>query len=245
MTQARQSADLKLFFLIIVFGVVGFVPETTAQNRFVILTGEIADEHKAIIVNAEVVLSIENGKDRKVVSSGQGLFRFENLPGGKHKLRITASGFADHEETIELRFAQEITHLAIIMFPTVREEVAVSQHSGSVLDSERAAGTLILTAKEIENLPDDPERLSEQLQQLAASGGGIPGGANVTVDGFLNTGRLPSKSSISQVRINPNLYSAEYDTPTANLRVAEKLLPDRIGKERICRKNIVVIFLGI
>ncbi|HSK72466.1 MAG TPA: hypothetical protein VK892_12255, partial [Pyrinomonadaceae bacterium] len=78
---------------------------------------------------------------------------------------------------------------------------------------EHTAGTLVLTGKNLEDLPDDPERLNEQLQQMAASGGGVPGNAAVTVDGFLNNGRLPAKSSIREVRINPNLYSAEYDTP--------------------------------
>lgn len=213
MTQARQIADIRLFLLIIVFNVAGLPPAATAQSPLVMLTGEITDEQRAVIVNAEVVLSIENGKELKVVSNGQGIFRFENLPVGKHKLRIFARSFAGHEETIELRSAQKTTHLAITLFPTVSEEVAVSQLSGSALDSERAAGTLILTTKDLEGLPDDPERLHEQLQQLAASSGGIPGGASVTVDGFLNSGQLPSKSSISQVRINPNLYSAEYDTP--------------------------------
>src|SRR5581483_3825695 len=43
--------------------------------------------------------------------------------------------------------------------------------------------------------------------------GGMPGGATVTVDGFIVHGRLPSKGSIREIRINPDLYSAEYDKP--------------------------------
>ncbi|HEY6392633.1 MAG TPA: hypothetical protein VIX89_15230, partial [Bryobacteraceae bacterium] len=66
---------------------------------------------------------------------------------------------------------------------------------------------------ELESLPDDPDRFAEQLQIIAASAGGAPGNAVVTVDGFLHGGRLPPKSAIREVRINPDLYSAEYDRP--------------------------------
>ena len=65
----------------------------------------------------------------------------------------------------------------------------------------------------MEDLPDDPEELEEQLQNLAASSGSAPGNALVTVDGFLNEGRLPSKSAIREVRVNPNLFSAQYNFP--------------------------------
>jgi hypothetical protein len=68
-----------------------------------------------------------------------------------------------------------------------------------------------LTGRELQALPDDPDQLRERLQQLATSAGSAPGEATVTVDGFLSGGRLPAKGAIREVRINPNLFSAEYD----------------------------------
>jgi hypothetical protein len=214
MLQTKQTANNFGFFLLIfVFSVIVLPIPASAQINFFVLSGEIIDQQKAIIVNAEITLSDENGKEQKKISNRQGIFRFENLQAGKYKLQITAKGFAEYEEELELNSGQEMPQLKITLFPTIREEVAVSHLTETPLDSERAAGTLILRAKDLEDLPDDPERLNEQLQQMAASSGDIPGNAAVTVDGFLNSGRLPSKSSIREVRINPNLYSAEYDTP--------------------------------
>lgn len=214
MIQARRIKNKFDFFLLtLAFKLIVFSSPATAQNDLFILSGEIIDQQKAIIVNAEITLSDENGNEQKKFSNGQGIFRFENLQAGKYKLQISAEGFAEYEEELELNSAQETLQLKITLFPTIREEISVSQLTETPLDAERAAGTQVLTAKDLEDLPDDPERLNEQLQQMASSGGGIPGNATVTVDGFLNNGRLPAKSSIREVRINPNLYSAEYDTP--------------------------------
>ena len=53
-----------------------------------------------------------------------------------------------------------------------------------------AAGTQISSEREIEELPDDPIQLIQQLQMLATSSGSAPGGAAVTVDGFVTGGSL-------------------------------------------------------
>jgi hypothetical protein len=214
MTQAQQfRIKAKYFFVLLFIIAVLFLLKVSAQKQIFNLSGEVLDQQKAIILNAEIFLIDASGRERKTFTNNLGIFHFENLTGGKYKLKISAEGFAEYEEELELNPVEETPQLKIVLFPTIREEVAVTPSLETPLDTNRAAGTLVLTEKDLQDLPDDPEQLNQQLQQMAASGGGIPGEANVTVDGFLNNGRLPSKSSISQVRINPNLYSAEYDTP--------------------------------
>ena len=61
--------------------------------------------------------------------------------------------------------------------------------------------------------PDDPDQFLDFLQLLSTSSGSAPGQAAVTVDGFAHEGRLPPKSAIREVRINSNIFSAEYDKP--------------------------------
>jgi hypothetical protein len=46
-----------------------------------------------------------------------------------------------------------------------------------------------------------------------AGGGGSPGSAAVVVDGFRNSSAMPPKSSIASIRINPDPFSAGYETP--------------------------------
>lgn len=203
---------VKNLCFIVFFGSI-FLSESAAQQKNFILAGEIKDQQGAAIITAETILKDETGKRYESVSRRPGEFRFQALKAGKYKLQVSAAGFAVYETEIETAEAEKQPKLAITLYPTVTEEVQIQPNEEIPLSAERAAGTQVLTARELEALPDDPEQLSEQLQQLAATGGGVPGQAVVTVDGFLNNGRLPSKSSIRQVKINPNLYSAEYDTP--------------------------------
>lgn len=58
--------------------------------------------------------------------------------------------------------------------------------------------------------PDDFQR---QLQALAAASGALPGTALITLDGFQSPSALPPKSAIQEVRIGPDIFSAEYEHP--------------------------------
>lgn len=104
----------------------------------------------------------------------------------------------------------DAVHLSIKLYPTLSDVLSVNGDTvDSTLSADRAAGTQTLAERELQALPDDPDQLAEQLQLLAASAGR----AAVSIDGFLSGGKLPPKPAIREVRINPNLYSAEYDTP--------------------------------
>lgn len=201
-----------LFFVLAVGTLYFSLPVASAQTNSFELRGEVKDQNGAVIVNAEIVLTGENEK-RETTSSKRGEFYFDRLPSSIYTLRIFAEGFAAHEEELNLSAVPKPTVVSIVLYPTVKADVEVSGQTEAALNGERAAGTQVLTERELKDLPDDPDGLNQQLQNLAASAGGVPGQAVVTVDGFLNGGRLPSKSAIRQVRINPNLYSAEYDMP--------------------------------
>lgn len=187
-----------------------------AQGGGNVLSGEIKDQRNGIIVNAEVILTSADGVIRKSLSSGQGEFNFGQLPKGKYLLLVRAAGFAEQEISIDsdLADATQASKIIVVLYPTVKADVEISENAEVALDAERSAGTLILNEKDLDALPDDPDEFKQELQNLAAASGSAPGGAVVTVDGFLNGGgRLPPKSAIRQIRVNPNLYSAEYDTP--------------------------------
>jgi len=81
------------------------------------------------------------------------------------------------------------------------------------MESDAGAGTTALSTADVQRLPDDPDDLLRQLQVLASSSGGDPSSAIVTVDGFQNGSALPPKSSIAAVRVNPDLFSSEYQWP--------------------------------
>jgi uncharacterized membrane protein YgcG len=67
----------------------------------------------------------------------------------------------------------------------------------------------VLSGKDLEALPDDPDELQSDLEALAGPSAG-PNGGQLYIDGF-TAGQLPPKSSIREIRINQNPFSAEYD----------------------------------
>jgi len=90
------------------------------------------------------------------------------------------------------------------------QKVTVASDNPSLsTEPENNAGAVVLKGADIDALPDDPDDLAAALQALAGPSAG-PNGGQIFIDGFSN-GRLPPRSSIREIRINSNPFSAEYD----------------------------------
>ncbi|HVG17657.1 MAG TPA: TonB-dependent receptor, partial [Blastocatellia bacterium] len=183
-----------------------------SQSRPASLRGSVKDQNGDYIVGAKIVLSDGQDATYKTLSDARGNFQFNGVKPASYRLRAVAEGFAEHEEYVELNSESSSRPVAVTLSPIISDSIVVTGESSSVgLDSQNAGGSQVLKEKEIQMLPDDPDQLREQLQLLAASSGSAPDQATVTVDGFSSGRRLPPKSSIREVRINPDIFSAEFD----------------------------------
>jgi hypothetical protein len=183
-----------------------------AQPPLVELQGEVRDQSGDLIAGAKLRLSGSNGIPRETLSNGRGQFRFTGLETGRYSLNAAARGFASRTEAVIL--SAGIQRVSITLFPSIEESINVNDRPNEVaLDPNRAAGAQTLDEEQLKILPDDPDQFLTLLQSLATSSGGAPGQAAVAVDGFNHEGRLPPKSAIREVRINSNIFSAEYDRP--------------------------------
>lgn len=181
------------------------------QAPLIDLQGEVVDQRGDIIIEAKVTVTGNQNFKREMVSDQQGRFLFAGLPNGEYKLQVTAEGFAFYEAPLVLSSNLQPPRVRVTLHPTISEVITVDEATISVaLDPQHASGTQVLKGKDLQALPDDPDQLSEQLKNLATASGSAPGQAVVTVDGFA-TDKLPPKSAIREVRINPDLYSAEFD----------------------------------
>ncbi|MFC6645530.1 hypothetical protein ACFQBQ_08015 [Granulicella cerasi] len=88
--------------------------------------------------------------------------------------------------------------------------------------SEDGAGTTMLNAKQVEQLPDDPDDLLRELQMLASTSGGSPNEASVLVNGFQGSSMVPPKSSIASIRINPDTFSPEFQWHRSRIEITTK-----------------------
>src|SRR5258706_16113532 len=90
------------------------------------------------------------------------------------------------------------------------EKIQVSDTVPTVdVNPANNAGAIVISGKELEALPDDPDELLSDLQALAGPSAG-PNGGQMYIEGF-TAGQLPPKSSIREIRINQNPFSSEYD----------------------------------
>src|ERR1700733_8150778 len=171
------------------------------------LSGTVLDPSGAAVVGAEIHLQGATPQD--TTTGERGSFVLHCVGNDPYQITVDANGFAQSEVngrglaniTVQLRIAD------------VHTEVEVGENNGVSVDTDHGADTHTLTAQDLQGMPDDPDDFKRQLQVLAASSGGAPGQAIITVDGFQNSSSLPPKSSIASIRVNPDMFSSEYDRP--------------------------------
>src|SRR5712671_4762859 len=177
------------------------------------LRGQVTDPSGAAIANAQVVLmpAAAPSTPIKAQTDGQGQYEFNGVPGGQYTLNVIAQGFALYENDSVLIAANQPLRLNVAMTIEVEQEKIQVSDSTPTLDVNPAnnAGAIVISGKELEALPDDPDELLTDLQALAGPSAG-PNGGQLYIDGF-TAGQLPPKSSIREIRINQNPFSAEYD----------------------------------
>jgi hypothetical protein len=175
------------------------------------LTGTVRDSALALIPGA--TLTLDGSQSQTSDSAGQ--FRFPCVARGSHHLVISALGFAGHNTYLTAPHSAALD--LVLELAAVQTDVDVSGSDPAAANSPTAAGpSASISGKRLQSLADDPDDLLLELQQMAAAAGGSPSAATVAVDGFDSgegTTHLPPKSSIAYIKINPDLFSAEYREP--------------------------------
>jgi hypothetical protein len=174
------------------------------------LRGQISDPSGAAISGASVILTPAAGSPIVVQSNAQGAYEFKALPAGKYSLTVAAAGFTMYQNDNVVVADQPLRLNVTMAIEVATEKVQVSDTAPTVdVNPANNAGAIIISGKELEALPDDPDELQSDLEALAGPAAG-PSGGQMYIDGF-TAGQLPPKSSIREIRVNQNPFSAEYD----------------------------------
>jgi hypothetical protein len=174
------------------------------------LRGQVLDPNKAIVPGASVTL-IE-GKNAFTTKSGQdGVYNFHEIPSGLYSLTIDAEGFAPLTKNNISIVAGQTRQLDFsVVIAVQQQDVNVTDRSNGVsVNPDENGGAIVLNGNDLDALSDDPDQLQNELQALAGPAAG-PNGGEIYVDGF-SGGQLPPKSSIREIRINQNPFSAEFN----------------------------------
>jgi len=186
----------------------GSLPAQTSSGT---LRGRVTDPTGAVIPQATVTATAPTGKKTIAVTDGQGAYELKGLSPGTYTVSTSAKGFTVSTKQNVAISADQVQQFDIALEIQVQpEKVEVQEESATVsVNPSENASSIVIKGKDLEALSDDPDELQQELQALAGPSAG-PNGGQIYIDGF-TAGQLPPKSSIREIRINQNPFSAEYD----------------------------------
>ncbi|HEX5701731.1 MAG TPA: carboxypeptidase regulatory-like domain-containing protein [Pyrinomonadaceae bacterium] len=190
----------------------------SAQTRAT-LRGSVNDEVGAVIVGATVTLTDASGGAPKTAQSGaDGGYVFNGLTPGKYMIHAEAAGFSASEPVeVEVTTARRDPLTLTLKVAEIESEVSVAADTPINTDAANNANQQVISGKDLEALPDDPDELAAALQALAGPSIG-PGGGQIFIDGFSGA-NMPPKESIREIRINQNPFAAENDQPSGRVDI--------------------------
>jgi hypothetical protein len=173
--------------------------------------GQVADATGAVIPNATVVATTPSGQEAgKATSNGVGQYTIRGLAPGTYSVTATANGFAAFSMPGVVVTVGQMKTVNAAMQIVVQGQVQVDSEANTVSTSpENNANAVVIKGEDLNALSDDPDELQNELEALAGPAAG-PNGGQIYIDGFTG-GQLPPKSSIREIRVNQNPFSAEYD----------------------------------
>lgn len=175
------------------------------------VSGYVLDPDQAAIPGATVTLTPAHGEALVTTSGGDGAYTFRNVPAGIYAVTVTMQGFASFVRQGVRIAGAALTLTAPLAVQSQNQEINVTTETTTSVsvDPDSNGSSVVIKDKDLEALSDDPDELSSQLSALAGPSAG-PNGGQIYVDGFTN-GQLPPKSSIREIRVNQNPFSAQFD----------------------------------
>ena len=186
--------------------------ELAAQSATGTMRGHVTDPSGAAVPGATVEANAATGKASATKTGHDGAYEFKGLAPGKYTVRANAAGFQVYQSPeVEVVAGQARNVDLPLSLETEQQKVEVAGEAGAQLSvsPENNAGAIVLSGKDLDQLSDDPDQLQSDLEALAGPSIG-PNGGQMYIDGF-TAGQLPPKSSIREIRINQNPFSAEFD----------------------------------
>ena len=193
--------------MIAVLAVLLALAPSAQQPREARVAVTVVDQTGAVIPNARVTLTrVITAPDAKVpdpfATNEKGIATIAGVAPGLYAIQAEFPGF-------ETRLVKDVQikpgdnkHTIVLSIQGLQDSVTVSRDAREAASDRRATFGTAMTREQIEALPDDPDEMAQQLQDLAG------GGAIIRVDSF-EGGRLPPKSTIKAIHITRDAFAAE------------------------------------
>ncbi len=195
---------LNLLFLAAAIAARGQAPTASVH-------GTVTDPTGAVIPSSTITLTGADGAVRTATAGAVGEFTINGVTPGNYTVSAEAEGFSVGEpRTLTIGENKSVMVNIELSLPVDSQQVTVTADTPSVdTSADNNASAIVIKGKELDALSDDPDELQSELNALAGPSAG-PNGGQIYIDGFTG-GQLPPKSSIREIRINQNPFSAQYE----------------------------------
>src|SRR2546425_9620621 len=148
---------MRYFVIVFLFGLaLGTSRAQTAGS----LRGQVTDPSGAAITGATVVMTPAAGSPIAVQSNAQGMYEFKSLAAGKYSLTVVAQGFSLYENDSVVIANQPLRLNVAMAIEVEQQKIQVSDTAPTVdVNPDNNAGAIVISGKELEALPDDPDEL--------------------------------------------------------------------------------------
>src|SRR5262249_17516446 len=144
------------------------VPAAFAQQGRNTVHGNVADELGAVIIGAVVTLTDSTGKAKTASTNNDGAYVFTNLAAGKYMIHAEAPGFAASDGVeVEVGPALKDAVKITMKIAAIVDTVKVQADSAISTDPANNGNQTVISGKDLDALPDDPDELAAALQALA------------------------------------------------------------------------------
>ncbi|MES2392023.1 MAG: carboxypeptidase regulatory-like domain-containing protein [Acidobacteriota bacterium] len=172
--------------------------------------GTITDPDGELIPGATITLTPAKGSATVVKSGDDGTYNVTVKP-GIYTMVVSMPGFASYLTSgLKIPAVAGMTLDEKLQVGVENQVINVDANAIQLsVDPDTNGSSSVISGKDLDALSDDPDELQSELSALAGPSAG-PNGGQIYVDGFTG-GQLPPKSSIREIRVNQNPFSAQYD----------------------------------
>src|SRR6185437_8285676 len=193
------SYSLRTFFSLIVVLAITLAAALplAAQTATGTLRGRVTDPSGAVIQGASITAIAADGKKTTATTNHSGVYEIKGLAPGKYTVSTVAKGFSvDNEVDVNVPVGPAQSFDIALGIEVEQQSVTVQDEANQVgLSPTENSSAVVIKGKD--------------LEALAGPSAG-PNGGQIYIDGFTG-GQLPPKSSIREIRVNSDPFSAEYD----------------------------------
>lgn len=198
-------------FLTLTLSLAFFAVSIAAQSNEGTMVLSVRDQFGAAVTDAEITVTFASSETKvwEAKTDRNGSARVAKLSAGEYRIVVLAIGFKEYRDSrVPLRINETKEVSIVLEVASIVDFVDISEDDAS--EAGKTGSAVVLDEKQISNLPDNQEDLERAIRQIGQSvtGEELP----VSVNG-VQGGTIPPKAAIQQIRVNQNVFSAQYEGP--------------------------------